>query len=56
MKNFLSSIRADIFNLKSPDELSMSEILASVKRQGIVLVACVVVGALPFVVVWLSRK
>ena len=55
MKNFLSNIRADIFSLKSPGEMSMSEILASAKRQGIVLVACVMVGALPFVVMWLSR-
>jgi hypothetical protein len=55
MENFLSSIYADIFNLKSPDEMSMSEILASAKRQGIVLVACVIGGALPFVVVWLTR-
>ncbi len=55
MKNFLSSIRADIFSLRSPGEMSMSEILASAKRQGIVLVSCVVVGALPFVVVWLTR-
>ena len=54
MKNFLSSICADIFNLKSPGEMSISEILASAKRQGIVLASCVVVGALPFVVVWLS--
>ena len=56
MKNFLSNIYADIFNLKSPDELSMSEILAALRWQGIVLAACVIVGALPFVVVWLSRK
>lgn len=55
MKNFFSSIYADIFSLKSPDELSVGEILASAKRQGIVLVACVIVGALPFVVMWLSR-
>ena len=51
MKNFLSNIYADIFNLKSPGEMSMSEILASAKRQGIVLAACVIGGALPFVVV-----
>ena len=55
MKNFLNSIYADIFNLKSPDELSMSEIIDSAKRQGIVLMVCVVVGALPLVLVWLSR-
>ena len=52
MKNFLSSIYTDIFNLKSPCEMSVGEILASAKRQGIVLLACVIVGALPFVVVW----
>ena len=52
MKTFLNNIRADILSLRSPSEMSVGEILASAKRQGIVLAACVIVGALPFVVVW----